>query len=216
MSVRVAVVTDDIKYRKGLVRSLRTAGGFDVCGSYSSAVDVIKDVRRARPGIVIVDLDLSDGLGVQCIRQVRQTFPSMNFVAISSQPEEDSVLRALHMGANGVVHKAHATDRIIDACNVVLDGGAYINEHTARKILDHVRTYPVIAAETHTLTPRELQVARCMDQGLSYAEIAEELYISIETVRRHCHNMYRKLDVRNKTEALSVLRDLKSPSPKRS
>ncbi|MFM7774982.1 MAG: response regulator transcription factor, partial [Candidatus Kapaibacterium sp.] len=73
-----------------------------------------------------------------------------------------------------------------------------------------------IAAEKHSLTPRELQVARFLDQGLSYAEIADSLYISIETVRRHCHNMYRKLHVRNKTEALSVLRDRRSSSGRRS
>ena len=215
MPVSIAVVTDDTKYRKGLVRLLRATGGFDVSGAYSTSADALKDVRRLIPGIILIDLDLADGSGVQCIRQVRHAFPSADIVAISDAASEESVFRALHVGANGVVNKSTPPDQIVEACKVVVNGGAFINENIARTLLEHVRSYPIIAARDHTLSARELQVVRCMDQGLNYSEIAEKLYISIETVRRHCHNIYRKLNVRNRTEALGVLRNLKDTGRKR-
>lgn len=214
MSVRVALIIDDTASRKGIVRSLRQAGGYEVCGTYNNGTEAQRELPSLRPDIVIVDLGLNDGSGVECIRSVKNEFPSMDFVAIGHHADTDTSLRALQSGANAVVPKHQSTERIHDACHTVLNGGAYLNENTARRILEHIRTFPVISAQTHSLSQREMQVVRCMDMGLSYREIADTLYISIETVRRHAHNLYRKLNVRNRTEALSVLRELKTSGAK--
>jgi NarL family two-component system response regulator LiaR len=198
MSVRVALIIDDTASRKGIVRSLRQAGGYEVCGTYHNGKEAQRELPSLRPDIVIVDLGLNDGSGVECIRSVKNEFPSMDFVAIGHHADTDTSLRALQSGANAVVPKHQSTERI----------------HEARRILEHIRTFPVISAQTHSLSQREMQVVRCMDMGLSYREIADTLYISIETVRRHAHNLYRKLNVRNRTEALSVLRELKTSGAK--
>lgn len=214
MSVRVALIIDDTASRKGIVRSLKQAGGYDVCGTYNNGTAAQRELPSLRPDIVIVDLGLKDGSGEECIRRVTNDFPSMDFVAIGHHANTDVLLRALQSGANAVVPKHQSTERIHEACRTVLNGGVYLNENTARRILELLRSFPLISSQTHSLTQREMQVVRCMEMGLRYREIAEQLYISIETVRRHAHNVYRKLKVRNRTEALSVLRELKTSGVK--
>ena len=206
MSFRLAVIGDDIEYRNGLIGSLHKDGGFDVCGVYDRAAKAIRGIPTLMPDMVIVDFDLPRDSGLRCIRELKNRFPQMEFVVLTNKIEDEVIFRALQMGAGGYISKVTPFAKVVDGIAEIKNGGAYISTQIARRILDHVRRFPIIPPETPRLSSREDEVVNLMAKGLSYKEIGDILYISVETVRRHVHHIYRKLHVRNRTEALAALR----------
>ena len=212
MSIRVAVIEDDLEYRTALIDSLR-ASGFEVCAAYSHVFTANKDIARDVPDVVIVDIGLPDGSGLQCIGELKELNPAMEFVVLTVHVDDEIIFRAIQLGASGYICKSDSFEKIAEALREVHNGEAFLSTPVARRVLDHVRRYPVIPEPTEGLTEREHEIVQLLSRGLSYKEIASDLFLSTETVRRHIHNIYKKLRVRNRTEALIVLSGPNEVSP---
>ncbi len=204
MALTIAVVEDDLEYRTALSERL-TSAGFVVCAVYDQAGTAMKALPQVAPDIVIVDIGLPDGSGLQCIAELKESDPETEFVVLTVHLDDESIFRAIRVGASGYISKADSFEKIIDALRKIKDGEAFISTPVARRILDHVRTMPVVPERTESLTEREQGIVQHLAKGLSYKEIASILFLSTETVRRHIHNIYKKLHVRNRTEALVIL-----------
>jgi DNA-binding NarL/FixJ family response regulator len=212
MSIRIAVVEDDLEYRAALIDYIQ-ANGFEVCATFSSVLTANKDLPRTFPDIVIVDIGLPDGSGLQCIGELKEVCPAMAFVVLSVHVDDEMIFRAIQLGASGYICKSDSFEKIAEALREVYNGEAFLSTPVARRVLDHVRKHPVIPEPAEGLTEREYEIVQLLSRGLSYKEIAADLYVSTETVRRHIHNVYKKLRVRNRTQALIILSGHNEVSP---
>ena len=211
-AVRVLVVEDDDAVRAMLVEKLEAAG-FDA----ADAVATVASARRAlasRPSVVCVDLELPDGSGVDVIDEARAL--GVPALVLSVHGDDASVFGALRAGASGYCLKSDGCGRIDEAIRVVLAGGAAIAPGIARRMLDFFRgagapPQPVAAApgrdafDPATLTDRERELMELFAAGCTYAEVAQIVDISINTVRHHVRGLYEKLHVNSKAEAVALL-----------
>jgi DNA-binding NarL/FixJ family response regulator len=213
MAIRVAIIEDDVEYRAELIKSLQF-GGFEICASYSLAHDAIKDVARYTPDIVLVDIGLPDGSGLNCIKELKEGNPEIEFVVLTVHVDDEAIFHSIQLGAGGYICKTDSYEKIKEALTEIKNGRAYLSTAVARRVVDHIQRYPTLREQTEGLTKREYEIVQLLSHGKSYKEIAADLYSSTETVRRHIHNIYKKLRVRNRTEALIVLSGPNKVSPK--
>jgi DNA-binding NarL/FixJ family response regulator len=205
------VVADDGRDLAPLVTGLKSYSAVNVVAK-SLAVDLAPGLEQsveAQVAVVSVSCDGDEGFGL--IRRVKDQSPSLQVVAILPTVEPDFVFKALLAGASGYVGRGAEVEELVDALHQVHCGGSVLNSFTAGKVVQYFqsRSAPMHEAnKPSVLSSREHQVLGFLSVGLAYKEIATELKISVETVRRHCHNLYEKLGVSSKSEAVARLGQL--------
>lgn len=213
MKIRISIIEDDLEYRAELVKSLQVAG-FEICAVYYLALNAIRDVVDCAPDIVLVDIGLPDESGLTCIRELKTRNPETQFVVLTVLIDDEAIFSAIQMGASGYICKTDSYSRIAEALIEIKNGQAFLSASVARRICEHIQKNPILREPSFGLTKREQEIAVLLALGKSYKEIAEDLYSSAETVRRHIHNIYKKLSVRNRTEALIALDDPNQGTPR--
>lgn len=213
--IRVVAVEDDARYRASLEMLLRYAEDFELIRTFESAaaalaeLDAILD-RGEDPGwdLVLMDLDLPRLSGSECTRRIKERLPHVTVVVLTVFEDRSAVLEAICAGADGYLLKRTPADDLLSQLRAVMAGGSPLSAAIARTVLDLVRhlnggdrARP--AAGQLDLSPRELDVLRCLVQGMSYKHVAAELNISIHTVRNHIRNIYGKLRVHSVAAAVS-------------
>jgi DNA-binding NarL/FixJ family response regulator len=215
--LRVAVIEDDRRYRDSLEQLFGQTPGFRLAGSFASPPAAIAAAERERQSvapawdIVLMDLEMPHMGGIEATRRLKALCPALKIVVLTVFEDPAAILEVVSAGADGYLLKKARARELIDGVRSVADGGAPLTADVARKVLDLIRTLntgPTAAQAGPSptrfdLTEREQQVLRALVSGFSYKQTADELGISLGTVRSHIASIYRKLQVHNVAAAVS-------------
>ena len=202
----VAIIEDDSQLRESFRESLSAADGWEVRGSFARAETAIPAMQAAPPDVAIVDIQLPGISGIECVRQLKPLCPETQFLMVTAHDNTDRVFDSLTAGASGYLLKRDAPSRLLEALDDVLAGGSPMSSAIARKVIQHFQQPAKPDREDFNLSSREEETLDLLTKGARYKEIADELSISITTVRFHLKNIYGKLHVSSRTEA--VVKDL--------
>ncbi|WP_217605960.1 response regulator transcription factor [Chitinophaga sp. GbtcB8] len=198
-AIQVSIVEDITEIREGMRFLVNQTPGFSCLSVYDNAEAAGKGLLANPPDLVIMDIALPGATGVDCIRQLKAAGAKMQFMIFTIYEDSDQVFEALAAGASGYLLKDTSPDKIIAALKELHEGGSPMSISIARKVVASFHCSP----EPAPLSPREMEVLTLLAKGLLYKEIAEQLHISTGTVRQHIHNIYERLHVQNRTEALN-------------
>jgi DNA-binding NarL/FixJ family response regulator len=198
----VIVVEDDLRLQEHLIKILDKPDDITCLRAVSSAEEALERIPAYRPDVVLMDINLPGISGVDCIRELKKLLPRVEVVMLTAYEEEDNIFRALKEGASGYLLKSSTPEDIYNAIRDVYSGGAPFSSHIARKVAQYFRAEKNIEDENEKLTPREKEVLRLLASGYIYKEVADQLDISLETVRTYVKRICLKLHVRSKVEAI--------------
>ena len=203
MSITIAIVEDLDEVRDGLKNFISLSQDFKVLNTFKSAEDAIIDLPRLKPDIVIMDINLPGMNGIECIRRIKDKSTDTQFMMFTVYENDEKVFEALKAGASGYLLKNTGLVQLIESLKELHNGGSPMSANIARKLVTLFRDPK---SETHNLeilSQRENEILQLLAKGLLYKEIADQLSISVSTVRQHIHHIYEKLHVQNRTEAIN-------------
>jgi DNA-binding NarL/FixJ family response regulator len=203
MAIAVSVVEDHPDIRMGIGFTLRSFPGYRLVGEYGSAEECLKDFDQSRPDVIIMDINLPGISGIEATARIKNEYPRTEIVILSVLEDDDHVFRAICAGASGYVTKPILPAQLTEAIDQVFSGGTPMSPHIARKVVDLFRQHIPPPRADYLLTTRELEVLELLTQGDDYKLIAEKLFLSIFTVRAHIRNIYDKLHVHSKSQAVA-------------
>jgi DNA-binding NarL/FixJ family response regulator len=203
-NIRVSVVEDDSVVREQLVHQLQRAHGFTCVSSHRSAEAALEELPRHKPDVVLMDINLPRMSGIDCVRQLKGLLPQTQYVMLTVYEDADVIFKSLLAGAVGYLLKGRTGSgaQVLEAVRDAARGGSPLNSLIARKIVQYFHRQPSHSGTEQPLSARESEVLELLSRGLPYKEIADLLSVNIETVRKHCHNIYEKLQVSSRTEAV--------------
>lgn len=200
--INVCIIEDLQEMRTGISFIINSYKDF-VCTTYPNAEDALAAFEHRQPHVVLMDINLPGMDGIACTRYIKQHYPKVLIMMCTVFENSEKIFDALKAGANGYILKRSAGELLIDAIKDLLKGGAPMSSEIASKVVESFREKPTPAEPT--LTRRENEILELLGKGYENREIAEKLSISFYTVRTHIYNIYEKLHVRNRVEALSKL-----------
>lgn len=200
--VRIVLVEDDPLLLDGMKSLLNSSEKVEVVEAFLSAEEFLVTVDRIVPQVVLMDIGLPGMNGIRCIQEIKPRHPSMEFLMWTTFEDDEKIFDALRAGASGYLLKNSPVETIVTGIEDVLKGGSPMSSSIARRVIDSFRTEKNVAEE-HNLTAREQEILLLLGKGYRYKEIAAQLCISVETVRKHIRNMYGKLQVQSRTDALN-------------
>lgn len=199
----VAIVEDDSELRELLMEILSGEDEWEVAGAYPNAEAALPALLETPPELVLMDIQMPGMSGIECTAALKSAKPQIGILVLTVYEHSDRMFDALAAGASGYLLKRDVPNRLTDSMREVLEGGCPVSSSVARKLVQHfVADKPRDRSEEFDLTPREKETLELLAKGRLYKEIAGELGISQETVRYHLHNIYRKLHVGTRTEAV--------------
>ena len=201
--VRVVIVEDDRELRDGLEVLLNMTESFTCVNAFRSMEEALRSLNKETADLVVTDIGLPNINGIDGTRILRERFPQLPIVVLTVHGEDDNIFQALCAGANGYLLKKTPPARIIEALREVLDGGAPMSPSVARRVVDLFRTFNPPEEADYRLTDQELRILRMLVDGHHYKTAATELGISTSTVSFHLKNVYEKLQVHSKSEAVA-------------
>lgn len=199
--IRVAIVEDQRRTREGIAAEIAAADDLRVAGAYGSMEEALPVLERDPPDVLLTDIGLPGMSGIDGVRRYRARHERALVLMLSVFGDDRHVFEAICAGACGYLLKDTPPDRLRDAVRELVAGGAPMTPEIARRVVATFRQVPEVQAE-HGLSPRELDVLRALGQGHSYKTAAVALGLSIDTVRFHIRNIYAKLHVHSKSEAV--------------
>ncbi len=203
---RVAIVEDDDRLRDQIAQILSSTKDIELSISVSSAEEALEKIPAYRPDVVLMDIKLPKKSGIQCIYELRQQSPNSEVLILTALEDEESIFEALREGASGYLLKTSTTEQILDAIRDVMGEGAPFSSSVARKVALFFRQERRVREENQSLSPREREVLQLLSSGYIYKEVADQLGITIETVRTYMKRICAKLHVRSKVEAIIKFR----------
>ena len=198
--VKVLMIDDHADYRNGVGALLNAVDGFK-CTSVASAEEAKELPDAAKPDVVLMDIRLPGVDGIECTRYIKKRWPTAHVIMCTVHEDDDKIFRALRSGAVGYLLKRSTVEEIREAIEQVLHGGSPMSPAIARRV---VGSFEVRSPDpTDSLTAREQDVLDWMATGLRDKEIADKLGVSVNTVRTHVRNIYEKLQVQGRVEAIT-------------
>lgn len=202
--IKVVIVEDKKAIREGLSVLLCGTGGIDCAGAYESCEDMLPQLASDDPDVILMDIGLPGMSGIEGIEEVRKHRDDAVIVVLSVYEDDENIFEALCRGAAGYLVKNTPPARLIEAITEAHAGGSPMTSHIARRVVDVFRKdFKGKGDPDISLTDREKEVLAGLSEGDSYGAIADTLYISVDTVRYHIRNIYRKLQVHSQSAAVS-------------
>lgn len=202
--ITILIYEDNHNLRESLVQLISREENLKVIGDFGDCINVEQQVSTYQPDVILMDIDLPEQNGIEGVMKIRKINQKAHILMLTVFEDSELVYKALYSGANGYLLKKYISDRLINSINDVVEGGAPMSPAIARIIVKNLQdkgTHREISE--YNLTPREVDVLVSLAKGNSYKMVAEELFISIETVRSHIKNVYAKLHVQSQSEAIS-------------
>ena len=201
--INVAIVEDDDELREMMVEFLKTTDDLIPVAAFDRAEDYLKAYRNYTIDVVLMDITLPGMSGIQCVSQVKSLRPSIQYLMCTTHTEPEKTFDSLCAGATGYILKNAAPGAVFSAIRDIHKGGSPMSAEIARMV---VSSFPNKKQDTEllqTFTTREQEILHALAKGYAYKEIADQLFISIETVRTYLRKIYEKLQVHSKVEALN-------------
>jgi DNA-binding NarL/FixJ family response regulator len=206
--IRVALVEDQSGLRESLEKTLSSAQGIVLVGAFSDAEQALREIPEKKPQVVIMDINLPGMSGVDCVRNLVERIPDVMIVMLTVFDNSDAIFQSLKNGACGYLHKPIRGRDIIAAIRDVAAGGSPMSARIARMVVQTFsKSPPKVQAPTQSLTEREQAVLNLILEGYLYKQIADQLDLSVYTVNFHIRNIYGKLQVHSRAEAVAKLRE---------
>jgi two-component system, NarL family, response regulator LiaR len=197
--IKVVVVDDHDMVRKGIISYLLTESNIEVVGEARSGNEGVQLVKKVKPDIVLMDLLMENGNGIMATKEILSFQPNCKVIIITSYYDDQQVFPALEAGAFSYLLKTASANEIVQAIYKAIQGETIIEPKVANKMLNRFRTSE---RKPHDdLTERELDVLKCLGEGMTNQEISEELFIGVKTVKTHVSNILSKLSVSDRTQA---------------
>jgi len=203
MNTRIALCEDNESFRESLTQFIEDTPGFSVTASLESAQEIISVIRENLPDLVLMDVDLPGMSGIQATSLIKSHFPEVQVLILTVYEDEEKIFNAILAGASGYLLKKTPPSRIIEAIKEIREGGASMSSSIVRKVLSYFQQNTQQRSNEYTLSQRELSILKCLVNGDSYKMIADNCDISIGTVRSHINNIYKKLHINSKSEAVA-------------
>jgi len=199
---RVAIIEDRPEISSGMSYILSLAEGFST-ETFSSAEDGLKNITPDRFDVVIMDIKLPGMSGIDCTRKLKQQFPELRIMMCTVFEDEEKIFNAISAGANGYILKRTEPQALIRSIRDLMDGGAPISSNIALKILNGFRQAMPQRQEAFVLSDREHEVLNLLAAGYRNKEVADKLNVSPMTIKTHIYNIYQKLHVSSRVEAIN-------------
>jgi len=201
---RILLVDDHPIVRHGMRQLIEAEGDLEVCGEASTSAEAISLSESTKPHLVLVDVSLEEGSGLELVKQIKAANPAIRMLVVSMHDETLFADRALSAGAMGYITKQRATKDLVSAIRQVLSGKVYLSERMTNRMLYRLVDGDEKGGESpiERLSDRELEVFELIGQGVSTKRIAERLHISVKTVETHRENIKRKLDLEENLELI--------------
>jgi DNA-binding NarL/FixJ family response regulator len=181
---------------------LRLNKGIKLAGAFENPTQVSTHLQNLKPDLLIMDIDMPHMTGIEAVTQVRSVNKDIPILMLTVFDDNQNVFDAIRAGASGYILKKHISTRLFSAIEEVLEGGAPMSPSIARMVLASMQQRPEVQ-NPYQLTPKEKEVLTSLSKGNSYKLIADEVSISLDTVRSHIRKIYEKLHVHSQTEAVS-------------
>jgi DNA-binding NarL/FixJ family response regulator len=205
--ISVCIVDDNKELRNALEEIISMADGYLCIGTISSPEEAIRELPILKPDVVLMDINLgSTENGIDCVRKLKPKIPDTNFMMCTVYEENEKIFEALSAGASGYILKKTTPTRLLEAIRELYEGGAPMSSQIARKVVAAFQQKKPDTADTeslNTLSNREKEILELLSRGLMYKEIAAQLFLSPETVRKHVYHVYEKLHVTNRVAAVN-------------
>jgi DNA-binding NarL/FixJ family response regulator len=200
--VTVALVEDDDEARKRLVASISSDSSLKLVGEFATGTEALAGLAAGAPDVFLIDLGLPDMPGMQVVKRVADRFPACDILVVTVFGDEESIIGALEAGARGYLLKGALEHDIAEDIRHLTNGGSPLSPVIARQVLKRLVPERAAPVADGLLTPRESEILNAIARGFSYAETAGLLHVSVQTVHSHLKNIYKKLAVHSKTEAV--------------
>jgi DNA-binding NarL/FixJ family response regulator len=201
--IKVSVFEDNDDLRDSLSVLIKGTPGFSLCGAFAHCNNIKEDLQTCVPDVILMDIEMPGIKGEEGVKIGKQLFPEVEVIMLTVFDDNQHIFDCICNGASGYLLKKTTPAKIMEAIADVMNGGAPMSSVIARKTLELFRVPTLAAKEEYNLTPRETDVLKCISKGLSYKMVADELTMSIDTVRTHIRHTYEKLHVHSLNEAIS-------------
>lgn len=203
--INVAVVEDNKTIREGLSVLINGTDGFKCIGTYADCESFLKEFEKSTTDVVLMDIGLPGINGIEGVKKAKQINPDISILMLTVYEESEIVYDALCAGAYGYLVKKTPPSRLLEAIKEVYEGGSPMSSRIARQVITSFQNYIKQNSinSQYNLSSREKEVLQHLADGSNYQEIADELFISVDTVRHHIRNIYKKLQVHSQSEAVA-------------
>jgi DNA-binding NarL/FixJ family response regulator len=202
MKITVGVVEDDTRIRESVGRIIDVAEGFSCVGSFKNAEVALKEIPRLKPNVVLMDINLPGMSGVDCVRELKIVAPTVRIIMFTVYDEPEQLFKSLMAGACGYLLKRTPPEKLLESIAEASRGGSPMNRQIASMMVEYFHSLGRALPEMETLTRREHETLALLADGYRYKEIAEKMHISLPTVSEYVSNIYQKLHVTSRTEAV--------------
>ena len=199
--ISVVIVEDDDQIREGISTLIKSSDGFCLNGAFGECESLLSVLDDILPDVFLMDISMPGMNGIECTSKIKRLYPSADIIILTVYEDDSRIFESLRAGASGYILKKSSLDQILDAIRDVNSGGAPMTPIIAKKVLNYFSETPE-EQEDFNLTKREKEILHELVNGLSYKKISDTLYISLDTVRSHIKNIYQKLHVNSKSEAI--------------
>jgi DNA-binding NarL/FixJ family response regulator len=204
MKTRISIVDDDSPTRLILTDIIASAPRLELVSQYDRCTPAIKALPSEAPDVVLMDINLPEVNGVDCVRQLKPLMPKTQFLMLTVYEDADHIFAALAAGATGYLLKGTRRTELLEAIDQILAGGSPMSSGIARKVVQSFsHPAPPPSSELDGLSPREQSVLALLSKGYLYKEIAESLSVSVPTVNTYIRRIYEKLQVHSRSQAIT-------------
>ena len=201
--ITVSIVEDTDTIRDALQLVINGSEGFECIHVYADAETAMEDMPAREIDVVLMDINLPVMNGIECMAMLKNKMPDTQFMMCTVYEDDDAIFSALESGATGYLLKRTSPAQILESIRELHHGGSPMSSEIARRVVEGMHGRKMSSKSLELLTDREKEVLELLAKGFLYKEIATELFISKETVKSHIHNIYDKLHVQTRTEALN-------------
>ena len=201
--IGICIIEDMVDIQHGLRSVIESDERLHWIRSFETAEEAMEWIPKLKPDVVITDINLPGKNGIECVFELKNLNPAIQFIMFTIYEDNDQVFEALKAGATGYILKNTDPEKIVEAILELHEGGSPMSPKIARKVLQSFNKTenPVL----QLISKREREVLDLLSKGYLYKEIADQLNITLSTVKRHLNHIYEKLQVQNKTEAVNKL-----------
>lgn len=202
MPIRVAIVEDNEKIREGLAALIDGSEGFQCTAAYETAEEALRYLPAYHPDVVLMDIQLPKMSGIECVAHLKEHDSNMQVMMLTVYEDDDKVFKSIVAGATGYILKRTPPAELLEAIKDLHEGGSPMSDQIARKVVKAFQEMGKSSKETENLSERELEILSYLAKGYHDKEIADKFFLSVKTIRTHLRNIYKKLHVRSRTEAV--------------
>ena len=205
MSIRVTIFEDNNSLRQSLFQLINGSDGFKCVGAFEDCLNLLKNIEDTKPDVVLMDIEMPGINGIEAVRMLREKYPDLKILMQTIFEDNEKIFNSILAGASGYILKNTSPTRFLDFIKETYEGGAPMSPSVATKVMKMViEQSPSTKPNNFNLSEREKEILSCLVKGMSYKLIADACFISIDTVRGHIRNIYEKLHVHSKGEAVAT------------